>query len=113
MATITGYTAERMKEIEDSTVVEGFIDGNGHLILRRRDGVEIDGGPVMGPQGPVGPTGPGADDINDLLDVDTAGRDVGDTLVWDGTNWVPGINIKVQNVAPLNPDLNDLWVDTA
>lgn len=113
MATVTGFTAERMKEIEDTTIVGGFVNEEYHLILQQRNGVEIDAGPVRGPVGPVGPTGPGADDLSDLLDVETAGRDVGDVLYWDGVNWVPGINIKVQNVAPLNPDLNDLWVDTA
>lgn len=111
MAQVTGYTAERMKEIEDNTIIGGVIlDGN--LILQKRNGEEINAGPVIGPEGPIGPTGTGAHPMTDMTDVDTTGADVGDTLVWNGTNWVPGLNIKVQNVAPSNPDVNDLWVDT-
>lgn len=61
MATITGFTAERMLEIEEGTVVEGVVTG-GHLILTTRGGVEIDAGPVVGPTGATGATGPaGAD----------------------------------------------------
>ena len=58
MATVTGYTAERMKAIEDKTVVDGEIQG-GNLILLTRDGTPIDAGSVAGPPGPVGPAGPG------------------------------------------------------
>lgn len=57
MATITGLTAERMKEIEDASVVDGEIIG-GNLILTKHDGTTIDAGPVIGPPGPAGPTGP-------------------------------------------------------
>lgn len=56
MATVTGYTAERMKEIEDSAIVDGDIVGD-NLILKRYDGGEINAGNVRGPQGPVGPEG--------------------------------------------------------
>ena len=55
MATITGLTAERMLEIEAQTVVAGKIE-NGHLILIKFDGTEVDAGPI--PPGPPGPTGP-------------------------------------------------------
>lgn len=55
MATVDGYTAQRMKAIEDATVVDGdIVDGN--LILKRFDGVEIDAGSVGGVPGPAGPT---------------------------------------------------------
>lgn len=57
MATITGLTADRMKSIEDATVVDADVVG-GHLILTRHDGSTVDTGPVTGPQGPVGPQGP-------------------------------------------------------
>lgn len=51
MATVTGYTAARMKEIEDSTVVNGSVVDD-HLILLARDGTEIDAGSLPpGPQG--------------------------------------------------------------
>jgi Collagen triple helix repeat (20 copies) len=56
MATVTGYTAAKMQEIEDSTVVDGNVVGS-NLILVTRDSTEIDAGPVIGPTGPTGPTG--------------------------------------------------------
>ncbi len=56
MATVTGYTAERMKNIEDSTVTDGEVVGN-NLILTTRDGTPIDAGNVRGPQGVKGDTG--------------------------------------------------------
>jgi hypothetical protein len=65
MATVTGFTAERMLEIEETTIVDGNIVGD-NLILQRRDLVNIDAGNVrgptgltgaVGPQGPTGPTG--------------------------------------------------------
>jgi microcystin-dependent protein len=58
MATVTGLTAERMLEIESASVVDGEIV-DGHLILTKYDGTEIDAGPVTGPAGPAGPTGSG------------------------------------------------------
>lgn len=56
MATVTGLTAARMKEIEDASVVDGEIVG-GHLILEKHDGNTIDTGSVIGPAGPQGPQG--------------------------------------------------------
>jgi hypothetical protein len=48
MGTVTGYTAERMKAIEDASVVNGEIDpATGHLILTRFDASEIDAGLVV------------------------------------------------------------------
>ncbi|MET0786629.1 MAG: tail fiber domain-containing protein [Paenisporosarcina sp.] len=54
MATVTGFTAERMLEIENTTVVDGEIQGD-NLILLTREGTPIDAGNVRGPVGPVGP----------------------------------------------------------
>lgn len=74
MATVTGYTAERMKQIEDETVVDGHVDGAGHLILETRSPTvpDIDAGSVIGPVGPTGPSfGPSTDAGNDI----TAGSD--------------------------------------
>lgn len=48
MATVTVYTAERMQEIEDTSVVNGDIDGSGHLILYQNDGTPIDAGSIRG-----------------------------------------------------------------
>lgn len=58
MASVTGYTAERMQEIEDNTIISAVVNGAGHLILTKFDGSTVDAGPVIGPTGPVGPTGP-------------------------------------------------------
>jgi len=57
MATVTGYTAQRMKQIEDTTVVDGDIVGD-NLVLVTRAGTQIDAGSVRGAVGPVGPPGP-------------------------------------------------------
>ncbi len=56
MATVTGFTAERMLAIENSTVVDGEIVGD-NLILLTRDGTEIDAGSVKGEKGDTGPIG--------------------------------------------------------
>ena len=53
MATVTGFTAARMLEIENTTVVDGHIDGD-DLILVQRDLTEINAGSVRGPIGPTG-----------------------------------------------------------
>jgi hypothetical protein len=46
MATVTGFTAEKMAEVEGSSVVNGYIDTNGHLILVERGGTEHDAGAI-------------------------------------------------------------------
>ena len=53
MATVTGYTAARMKEIEDAAIVDGVVVGD-DLFLTRYDGVQINAGNVRGAQGPIG-----------------------------------------------------------
>lgn len=60
MATITGFTADRMLVIENTTVVDGDVVGD-NLVLLTRAGTQINAGSVRGPQGiqgPIGPTGP-------------------------------------------------------
>jgi hypothetical protein len=44
MATVTGFTAERMLEIIDATIVSAEIDVNSHLILETHAGSLIDAG---------------------------------------------------------------------
>ena len=56
MATVTGYTSARMKEIEDSSVVDGAIVAD-ELILTRFDGSTINAGNVKGDTGATGATG--------------------------------------------------------
>lgn len=57
MATVTGLTAARMQEIEDSSVVSGTVVGD-NLQLTTRGGTTIPAGNVRGPQGVQGPQGP-------------------------------------------------------
>lgn len=46
MATVTVYTAARMKAIEDGTIVSAeIVDDN--LIFTKFDGTQVDAGPVL------------------------------------------------------------------
>lgn len=65
MAEVTGFTSQRMREIEDTTVVDGEVQGD-NLILLQRNGVPIDAGNVRGPQGDQGVPGP-VQKVNDQL----------------------------------------------
>lgn len=56
MASVTGYTAARMQEIEDQAIVTGAVVGD-NLVLTRYDGGTINAGNV---RGPIGNTGPAA-----------------------------------------------------
>ena len=47
MATVTGLTATRMEAIEAASVVSGYINGSGDLILVQHDGTEIDAGSAL------------------------------------------------------------------
>lgn len=83
MAEITGYTATRMKEIEDTTVVDGDVVVD-DLVLIQRNGVQINAGNVRGAQGIQGIQGPpGTDGI-------------------DGTNGVDGESFAAGYVEPLD-----------
>ena len=53
MATITGYTAARMKQIEDASIVDAHLDGY-DLVLTTFAGIDINVGNVRGEQGPTG-----------------------------------------------------------
>lgn len=53
MATITGYTAARMKQIEDASIVDAHLDGY-DLVLTSFAGIDINVGNVRGEQGPTG-----------------------------------------------------------
>ena len=72
MATVTGFTAERMLQIEKTTVVDGDVVGD-NLILLTREGTQINAGNVRGPQGAVGPAGP-VSSVNDQTGASYAPR---------------------------------------
>lgn len=57
MATITGFTAARMKQIEDKSVIGGSVNNMGNLILMTRDGGNIDAGHIKGDPGIQGDAG--------------------------------------------------------
>ena len=56
MATVTGFTAARMLEIENSTVVSGEVVGD-DLVLQTRDSTAINAGNVRGEKGDPGDPG--------------------------------------------------------
>lgn len=56
MASVTGYTAARMKAIEDSSIIGGAVVGD-NLILTRYNATTINAGSVRGATGPTGPSG--------------------------------------------------------
>lgn len=75
MGSVTLFNAERMQEIEDTTIVSGFVDLNGHLILQKRNNEVVDAGDVRAPNlADASLTVPG---IVQLAD---------ETLTIDGTN---------------------------
>lgn len=53
MAIVTGFTAARMLQIENETIVDANLVGD-RLILVTREGTVIDVGSVRGPEGPEG-----------------------------------------------------------
>jgi hypothetical protein len=56
VATVTGFTAARMQEIEDNTIVDADIVGS-NLILTKQDASTVDAGVVVGPTGAPGVDG--------------------------------------------------------
>ncbi|ASR83319.1 major tail protein [Arthrobacter phage Caterpillar] len=58
MASVTGYTAAKLLEIEQAAVVGGSVNNMGNLILATRNGTQLDAGNVRGLTGDVGPDRP-------------------------------------------------------
>lgn len=54
MAIVTGLTAARMLEIENASVVNGYVNEVGRLTLVTKGGEQKDAGPVVGPPGAIG-----------------------------------------------------------
>lgn len=57
MAIVNGYTAEKMNEFGNASVISGAVNSSGSLILKTRGGTNIDAGNVKGAKGDVGPVG--------------------------------------------------------
>lgn len=57
MATVTGITQAKATAIENASIVDGDVNGSGHLILTKHDGSTIDAGSVIGPAGANGVSG--------------------------------------------------------
>lgn len=93
--TITGFTAARMKQIEDATVIGGSVVGD-NLILEKFNGTTVNAGPVKGSQGIQGVPGEvSAAQLNaavsDLQDDIVASTPVGTITMYAGAsapeNW--------------------------
>ncbi len=102
MATVTGYTAARMKQIEDSAIVDGDVIGD-DLILTRFNAAQINAGNVRGPQGIQGPAGPVPEA---LIDGNTYARK-------DGL-WVParGTEVVTSTTRPVSPTTGMMIYET-
>ena len=48
MAIVTGFTAERMLEMENATIISGTVNPSGDLILMTKDGTVVNAGHVKG-----------------------------------------------------------------
>lgn len=101
MATVTGFTASRMLEIESTSIVDGSIDEDGHLILTTKGGATIDAGSVFDPtHGHVylipepGRKWYLGSAVGDVLSAQTGdrftyadGAQKDETYRWDGDSW--------------------------
>lgn len=76
MATVTVFTAARMKQIEDETITDASLSGD-HLVLMTRNGQDIDVGSVKGDKGDKGEEGlqfwTSATAINSVIGASTGG----------------------------------------
>lgn len=101
MATVTGFTAERMEAMEAATIVDGDIVGD-DLILKRHDDATINAGNVRGPTGSPGVS---------VGDLDTFMEDqlpIGSTIDYMGSvspsaKWLPMTGQTVVNAQTLYP----------
>lgn len=102
MATVTGFTAERMEEMEAATIVDGDVDGSGHLILTKHDASTVDAGSVIGPTGSPGVTQPELDTfMQDHLPIGSSVDYIG--TVSPSTKWLLAIGQTVVNGQTLYP----------
>jgi hypothetical protein len=87
MATVTGFTAARMQEIEDASVIGAHITGD-DLVLETHDGGTIVVGSLRGPQGDVGPSNADVGDVKtSILSTISGWILMGTTITSANTNW--------------------------
>lgn len=124
MATVTGYTAARMKAIEDSAVIAGVVVGD-VLMLNRYDGSQINAGSVRGPQGVPGYPGDASIQIvtsntrptNPFIGMMIYETDTHRLYSWNGTIWNLPKNVSggtlgyvsiTNSVSNLGPEVTDI-----
>lgn len=88
MATVTVFTSERTAQIEATSIVDGEINAEGHLVLMRHDGTPIDMGAVSGVQLDTGTAYSKADVFSYVGDTDPGA--VPDGSVWFDTTGPAG-----------------------
>jgi hypothetical protein len=88
VATVTVVNAERTLEIEATSIVSGFVNAEGHLILTRHNGTDLDMGAVSGMQLDGGTSYSKVDAFTYVGDTDPGA--VPDGSVWLDTNDVAG-----------------------
>lgn len=109
MASVTGYTAARMQEIENAAIIDGEVVA-GNLILTRFDTTTINAGSVIGPTGPAGTS-----TLGTVAYAETASAQTGITTVADLTTLtttftavagrrykITGVTRVVQNTSAAN-----------
>lgn len=111
MATVTGFTAARMLEIENNTVVDGSIVGD-DLILTTHGGTPINAGNVRGPQGLKGDTGDPAAPLS-ITNAQIANQTITDDKLANKTVDITSLkNFFIQTQQPI-PVAQGIWFDVA
>lgn len=102
MATVTGFTAARMLAMEAATIVNGAVNGSGHLILTKHDASTVDAGAVIGPTGAPGVSQAQLDTfMNDHLPVGASVEYIG--LTSPSVKWLLATGQTIVNGQTLYP----------
>lgn len=114
MGTVTVFTADRMLDIENTSIVDGAVVGD-NLILEQRDGTPIDAGNVRGPQGTQGiqgDQGPAGLDAAFRVKVASTGNlTLSGTQTIDGVSCVAGDRVLAKDQTTTTQ--NGIWVVAA